>query len=58
MLNLMRCVDKAMQKAYGESVYDEGYRWLREAIVDCATLQEVKALLTDANFHSAVSALE
>ena len=50
-------VDIAMATAYGESIYDEGYDWLREAIANVTSMEEVKAVLTDANFHSAVDAL-
>ena len=51
-------VDAAMQSAYQESIFDGAYDWLRELILKhCTTLQEVKEVLTDANFHSAVEAL-
>ena len=51
-------VDTAMRKAYNESIYQAGYHWLSEAITgECSTLEDVKALLTDANFHSAVKEL-
>ena len=50
-------VDAAMQDAYQESIFDEGYDWLREVIKECRTLAEIKAELTDANMHSVVDAL-
>ena len=50
-------VDEAMKQAYNESLYDEGYAWLVEVIKECKSLEEVKAELTDANFHDAVNAL-
>ena len=50
-------VDAAMKQAYQESIFDEGYDWLRELIENCTTLKEIKEILTDANFHSAVDAL-
>ena len=51
-------VDAAMQAAYEESIFDEGYDWLRELITQrCTTLEEIKEVLTDANFHDVVDAL-
>ncbi|MXV82886.1 hypothetical protein F4Z98_05875 [Candidatus Poribacteria bacterium] len=53
----LKFVDEAMKTAYNESLYDEGYAWLVETIKACKSLEEVKAELTDANFHDAVKAL-
>ncbi|MDE0016810.1 MAG: hypothetical protein OXU51_11525 [Candidatus Poribacteria bacterium] len=53
----LKFVDEAMQTAYNESLYDEGYAWLVEDIKRCKSLKEVKEILTDANFHDAVNAL-
>ena len=50
-------IDAAMKMAYQESIFDEGYDWLREVIKEYTTLEEIKAELTDANFHAVVDAL-
>ena len=50
-------VDMAMATAYNESIYDAGYEWLREEIANVTSMEEVKAVLTDANFHDAVANL-
>lgn len=54
--NLLCLVDQAFHDE-GERFFSEGYRWLREAIAG-RNFNEIKEILTDANFHNIVERLD
>lgn len=56
MYELFANIDRAMQKAYGDSLFSEGYEWLRHALIGLS-LQEAIEVLVAENMHSVVAVL-
>lgn len=48
----LEALDKAIEEAYGDSLYSEGHEWLL-GMVRGLRDKQIKEVLTDANMHSA-----
>lgn len=54
----LEALNAAMQAAYEESLYDDGFLWLLEDARKAKSDAEVAEMLTDANMHTARTLFE